>query len=75
MGIFALSGLDTNKERKAKVKKIFTSLIKQYRQYELNETKQQTSQKSFLKKLSTIRNLFFHFSSSHITRNVLTIFC
>ena len=42
MGIFSLCGLDGNKERKAKVKKIYTSLIKQYRQ---TDGKEQQGQK------------------------------
>lgn len=45
MSIFALVGLDSNKDRKTKVKRLYSSLVKTYRQ---NETidKQPQNQKS-----------------------------
>lgn len=41
MSLFVLCGLDSNKERKSKVKKIYSSLIKQFRQ--ADQSKQSNS--------------------------------
>jgi hypothetical protein len=43
MSIFALSGLDTSKERKTRIKRLYSSLIKTIR---MNDAKEQTRQKT-----------------------------